>query len=91
MVVHFDDNTGLIVISDDYCDEGHQLYDTGCGAPGCNARCCMDCGTGCDIEFAPTDGECARATAAESDEDYEARVNRERSAFGLSPITRDGA
>lgn len=91
MVVYFDDTAGQIKIGEDYCDEGHPLYDTGCGASGCNARCCMECGTGCDIEFAPTDGECALATAGESDEDYNARVNRERAAFGLSPITEGGA
>lgn len=86
MVVAYDDETGGFVIDPDFCDCGEPLADTGCDAPGCSGRSCVECGTGCDIEFAPDDGRCARRLAEESDEEYEARIDRERSAFGLSPV-----
>lgn len=90
MVVYYDDEAGEIAIMSDYCDDCEEpLYDTGCDAPGCTGRCCMDCGTGCDLEMMGDEGRCARAIAAESDEDRGARVNAERAAFGLSSAEGD--
>lgn len=87
MVIYYDTNAeGFAVMADDCGICGEALYDTGCDAPGCQGRCCMECGTGCDIEFAPEDGQCATTLAAEDDDAYAARVNAERAAFGLSPI-----
>lgn len=89
MAVYYDTTTGRFMISPEECgDCGAPLYDTGCDAPGCAARCCMDCGTGCDLEL-DDEGQCATASAAESDEDHEARVNAERAAFGLRPLSRE--
>ena len=88
MVVYYDGIIDAFVIESDDCGDCHQpLYDTGCDAPSCNGRCCMDCGTGCDIEFVTAEqgGRCASALAEESDEEFGARINRERAAFGLSP------
>lgn len=89
MPVYYDEESGSIAIGSEYCECGEPLYDTGCDAPGCRGYCCMDCGTGCDLEFDPEDGRCARASAAESDEDYDARVDAERAAFGLRPLAGD--
>jgi hypothetical protein len=47
-------------------------YFSGCDAPGCNGWGCMNCGTGCDLDFADADegGRCASVLAdAEDDED----------------------
>lgn len=86
MPIAYDDEEGFVVIPDDCPDCNQPLCDTGCDAPGCPGRCCMDCGTGCDLDFLGDEGECARAIADESPEDHLARVNRERAAFGLSPV-----
>lgn len=87
MAIRFDTDADEFVIDPDRCPEcGSPLYDTGCDAPGCNSLWCPDCGTGCDIEADPDSGRCANASAAESDDDYEDRVNAERAAFGLAPI-----
>lgn len=87
MPVYYDDTESTYAISPDNCgDCGEPLYDTGCDAPGCSARCCMSCGTGCDIELDPDKGRCATALDEESDSEYEARVDRERAAFGLPPV-----
>jgi hypothetical protein len=75
------------VIDPDHCtDCGEPLYDTGCDAPGCNGRCCQNCGTGCDLAWldADEDGYCATRLARESDTNRTGRVNRERAAVGLS-------
>jgi len=89
--VYYDSEAGTFAIASDYCaDCGEPLYDTGCDAPGCTARCCMDCGTGCDIEADP-DGRCASALAAESEDDRDARFDAERAAFGLRPLRSEGA
>jgi hypothetical protein len=85
-VIYDEENGGLAIGSENCGDCEEPLYDTGCDAPGCCGYCCMDCGTGCDIEFSPEDGRCAAALAEESDEDYAGRVNAERAAFGLSPL-----
>lgn len=66
---------------------GGELWDTGCDAPRCDSRLCPECGAGCDIEIEPETGRCATALAEESDEDYTARINGERAAFGLSPLS----
>jgi hypothetical protein len=89
MPVRYDTDDGFTIDSETCEDCGSPLYDTGCDARGCNGFCCMECGTGCDIEFAPEDGRCATALAEESDEDYDARVNAERAAFGLSPVATE--
>ena len=87
MAVYYDTDAEEFAIASDECpDCDSPLYDTGCDAPGCLARCCMQCGTGCDIEFAPEDGRCATALAEEDDDDRAERINRERAAFGLSPL-----
>jgi hypothetical protein len=85
-IVYDEDFEALAVMSGHCEDCGKPLYDTGCDAPGCRGYCCMDCGTGCDIEFDREHGRCATALAEESDEDYTERVNAERAAFGLSPL-----
>lgn len=88
MPVWYDDTENTYVISPDHCENcKDDLYDTGCDAPGCSARCCMSCGTGCDIELDPEEGQCATALAMETDSQYYARVDRERAAFGLAPLT----
>jgi hypothetical protein len=86
-VIYDEESGGLAIVPDECPDCGQPWYDTGCAAPGCLGYCCMDCGTGCDIEFDPDAGRCANAIAEEGDEEAEARVNRERAAFGLSPLT----
>jgi hypothetical protein len=90
MAVYYDTDAEEFAISPDDCEDcGEPLYDTGCDAPGCQGRCCMDCATGCDIEIIGEGGRCATALAGESDEDYDARVNAERAAFGLSPVATE--
>ena len=91
MPVRYDYDDGFTIVSETCEDCGQPLYDTGCDAPRCNGFCCMDCGTGCDIEFDRENGRCATALAGESDEDYTVRVNAERAAFGLSPIAPEPA
>ena len=86
MPIFYDEEAGELAIGSETCECGSPLYDTGCDAPGCRGYCCMDCGTGCDIEIDRENGRCATAAAGESDEDYGARVNAERAAFGLSPV-----
>jgi hypothetical protein len=92
MPVMFDDLSGGFVIRSDDCEDcGQPLYQSGCDAAGCDGLACQDCGSGCDYDFVDLEdgGRCATAREAESDEDYAERVNRERAAFGLSPITGD--
>lgn len=87
MPVYYDTEAEEFMIGPDNCpDCGDPLYDTGCDASGCSSRCCMDCGTGCDIELNPDNGRCAAAIDAESDEDRDDRIDAERSAFGLAPL-----
>lgn len=87
MPVYYDGTVSVLAVSPDECgDCGEPLYDTGCDAPGCSARCCLSCGTGCDIELHPEVGLCASALADESDAEYDTRVDRERAAFGLRPL-----
>lgn len=87
MAITYDTETGSFAATPDFCDAcGSPLYDTGCNAPGCLSRCCMDCGTGCDIEIDPEHGTCATALAEEDDEDYGAPFAAERAAFGLPPL-----
>lgn len=84
MAVRYDTDDDEFVIDSDNCEDCDEpLYDTGCDAPGCPGRCCMDCATGCDLESMPETGRCATATAEESEEDYDARCNAERVAWGL--------
>jgi hypothetical protein len=86
MPIVYDEDFEAMAVQSENCEGcGRPLYDTGCDAPGCHGFCCMDCGTGCDIEFDRENGRCATALAAESDEDYDTRVNAERAAFGLGP------
>jgi hypothetical protein len=82
--VMWDDDAGFVVFDATCCDL--RMNDTGCDAPGCRGFCCDDCGSGCDIESGPG-SRCARSLAAESDEDRAARVDRERAAFGLAPMS----
>ena len=90
MPIYYDEGAGMLAIGSENCgDCGEPLYDTGCDAPGCRGYCCMDCGTGCDIETSPAHGSCIAALTGESDEDYDARVNAERAAFGLPPVSED--
>ena len=92
MPVYYDTQGGSFAVASEHCSECEEpLYDTGCDAPGCLGYRCGNCGTGCDIDIAPEDGTCARALAEEGDEDYTARVNAERVAFGLSPVAPDPA
>jgi hypothetical protein len=86
MAVRFDTTTNTFVGDPDYCaDCDEPLSDTGCGAPNCNGRCCMRCGTGCDREFFdPDDSVCAQAEAAEPDADHVERINRKRA--GSRPV-----
>jgi hypothetical protein len=86
VAVQYDAGSGGFTIVPDECPEGHPLYDTGCGAPGCDGWCCPECGTGCDVEFDPDGGQCATALDEESDDEYQARMAAERAAFGLSPL-----
>jgi hypothetical protein len=66
-------------VDPDYCaDCDEPLHDTGCGAPGCNGRCCLRCGTGCDREFFD-EGDAA--------DDHVERINRARAAYGPVFIT----
>jgi hypothetical protein len=85
-----DEDSAMVIVSESCPGCGQGLYDTGCGAPGCVGFCCMDCGTGCDLEMNPDGGQCARALAAESDDDRAERIDRERAAFGLSPLRQNG-
>lgn len=86
MGVYFDTDTDTFVIASETCPCGADLYQSGCDAPGCNGLGCQDCGAGCDRDFVE-DGNCATAAAEESDEEHEERINQERAAFGLPPIT----
>ena len=88
MPIIYDEESDSLAVASETCECGKPYYDTGCDAPGCRGFCCLDCGTGCDIDFDDT-GRCATALAGESDEDYDARVNAERAAFGLSPVATE--
>ena len=89
MPIIYDEESGGLALQSEFCEDcTRPLYDTGCDAPGCHGLCCMECGTGCDIDLDDT-GRCATALAGESDEDYDARVNAERAAFGLSPLAAE--
>lgn len=91
MAVYYDTEAEGFAVSPDYCGECESpLYDTGCDAPGCLGRSCPECGTGCDIEVAPLTGTCATAIAEEDDDAYLARVDAERSASGLPPLSSEG-
>lgn len=91
MPVYYDTDAESFAIAPENCSDcGAPLYDTGCDAPGCLGFRCNECGTGCDVDIEPQDGTCARALADETDEDYTARINAERAAFGLSPLTAEG-
>lgn len=87
MAIGYDDESGGIAFIPNNCEDcGEPLYDTSCDAAGCSGRACVDCGTGCDIEFAPEDGRCATSLAEEGDDEYDARLDRERAFFGLPPV-----
>lgn len=90
MVVAFSPAEGFVLVPDECPDCDVPLYDTGCAAPNCHGRTCMDCGIGCDIEIASEDGRCATAIAEELPEDALARINEERAAWGLSTFDADG-
>ncbi len=91
MVVYYDTTTSQFMIGPDDCEDcGEPLYDTSCDAPRCSGRCCMSCATGCDLELMGDEGRCAAAIAAESDEDREDRINAERAAWGLRPLSGKG-
>ena len=88
MPVYYDTEAGTFAIASDHCtDCGEPLYDTGCDAPGCRGFCCIDCGTGCDIEW-DDGGRCKTALDAEAGEDRDARIDAERAAFGLRPLKK---
>ena len=90
MPIYYDDEAGTLAVGSDECRScgSPDYYDTGCAAPGCTGRYCTECYAGCDIEFSSLGrSRCAEAAAAESDEEAGARINRERAAFGLPPIT----
>jgi len=88
MPIIYDEESGGFALQSEFCEDCTQpLYDTGCDAPSsCGGYCCLNCGTGCDIEFDREHGRCATALAGESDEDYTERVNAGRAEFGLSPL-----
>jgi hypothetical protein len=93
MVVRYDHEINGFVVEPDECGGcGEPLYDSGCAAPGCNGRACQDCGTGCDLDFVDADegGRCAAAIAEEDEDERDARIDAERAAFGLSPLTGRG-
>lgn len=93
MAIYYDDEAETFAVSPDHCpncDDGEQdLYtarnDTGCDAPGCSAARYDCCGTGCDSGLPGS--RCDAAADAESDEEREARIDRERAAFGLSKVS----
>ncbi len=90
MAIGYMDGFGFEIVPDQCPDHGEYRYDTGCSAPNCNAAsfsCCPE--DGCDIEY--PDSKCAQAVAAESEQDRADRINRERAAFGLSPINDEVA
>ncbi len=90
MPVYYDPIAGGFAIAPDDCPDCDQpLYHSSCTAGGCNGLACEDCGTGCDLDFAPEgEGRCAAALADEDEDDYNDRLDAERAAFGLSPIPR---
>jgi hypothetical protein len=96
MSIYYDDETEAFGIAAGHCPlcyDGEQdlctaRNDTGCDAPGCNGYVYDCCGTGCDRGLPGS--RCQAAAEAESDEDHEDRINRERAAFGLSPISEEG-
>lgn len=91
MAIGYDaESEGFAVIPDECPDCESPLYDTGCDAPGCNGRSCLECGTGCDLEVDPQSGKCATALDEETDDEYAARVDMERAAFGLPPVGHGG-
>ena len=88
MTIRFDTTEDNFVVDSDECGScGGDLYDTSCDAPGCGGKFCPSCGSGCDVEFA--EGQCRAAIDSESDEDRLSRINAERAAFGLSPVTEE--
>lgn len=93
MVVYYDDERGAFATAPDRCPDcgpaGAWRYDTGCEAPGCSGAQYECCGAGCDRGLPGS--RCDAAAAAESDGEYAARVDRVRAAFGLPPVTEDGA
>jgi hypothetical protein len=86
-VVWHDESGEARIYSDTCADCGQPLYDTGCGAADCPGLTCLDCCIGCDIETAPEGGQCAQTIAAETEEERAARIDRERAAWGLPPIS----
>ncbi len=88
MSVRYDTDDEQFVIDPTHCpDCDEELYVSACDAPGCNSLACQDCGTGCDLDFVDAEdgGRCASALEDEDEEDYDARINAERAAFGLGP------
>ena len=78
---------GFVRVPDDCPDCGEPLYDSGCDAPGCLGRGCQGCGWGCDLDFAGDLSDCAAAIEAESPDVRDARVDAERAAYGLPPVS----
>lgn len=93
MVVRYDTDTDAWVVDSEECPHCEEaLYHSGCDAPGCNGLACQDCGTGCDLDFAPEDdSRCAAAIADEDPADRLERHNKERAALGLEPEADDEA
>lgn len=87
MPITYNQDEGFTIVPE-YCPDCEEpRYDTGCDAPGCDGFRCDNCSTGCDRDL-DGNGRCASALEGESDEDYAARINRERAAFGL--VAADG-
>lgn len=89
MPVRYDVDHSEFVIDPGVCPCGDDLVVTQCDAPDCNAQACETCGTGCDFDALSVEdgGRCAAASAAMTEEERAARINAERAAFGLTPIT----
>ncbi len=82
--IYYDEDAGALALGSTTCpDCDAPMYDTGCDAPGCRGWQCADCGTGCDQGYPGS--RCDAAIAGEGDEEYAARVNAGRAAFGLGP------
>lgn len=90
MAVYYNDVRHQIEVSPEYCEGcGGPLCDTDCDAPGCDARWCPNCGSGCDKDVDPG-GVCNTALVEEPPEVREHRINEGRAAFGLPPRPPQG-
>lgn len=92
MSIYYDYTREEFGTSPDQCPDcgpdGDWRYDTSCAAPGCSGAQYGCCGRGCDTGLPGS--RCDAAAEAESVEDRDARIDRERAAFGLAPLSGEG-